>query len=60
VLHGGTVAVAKYLADFVYDERVGQDWIRRVEDVKGMDTAVSRLKRKWLKGEYGITVQIVR
>lgn len=47
-----------YYADFSYrDERTGK---RVVEDVKGQDTPVSRLKRAIVEAQYGVPVTIVR
>ena len=47
-----------YYADFAYrDERTGK---RIVEDVKGQDTPVSRLKRAIVEAQYGVPVTIVR
>jgi hypothetical protein len=48
---GGAV-VCRYKADLVYVER-GQ---RVVEDVKGKITAMYKLKRKWMKAQYGIEI----
>lgn len=45
--------VSSYIADFVYLEN-GK---LVVEDVKGVRTPLYRLKRKWLKAEYGIVVK---
>jgi hypothetical protein len=46
-----------YLADFEYYER---DGTRVIEDVKGMDTPVSRLKRAVVEAEYGLRITLVR
>jgi hypothetical protein len=47
-----------YYADFSYfDERLCQ---RVIEDVKGQDTPVSRLKRAFVEAQYGTKVTIVR
>jgi len=47
-----------YFADFsYYDHRREQ---RIVEDVKGFDTPVSRLKRAFIEAQYGVLVEIVR
>ena len=54
--------VGTYVADFTYDEpfSVGQaDSCRRVvEDFKGLDTPLSRWKRKHLELEYGLIVKV--
>lgn len=59
VLSVGAVSIGKYLADFVYEERIGQDWCHRVKDTKGMDTPLSKWKRRHVKAQYGIEVEIV-
>lgn len=47
-----------YFADFAYyDEAAGK---RIVEDVKGADTPMSRLKRALVEAQYGVPVIIVR
>ncbi len=48
----GGKKVCSYVADFVY-MRGG---VRVVEDVKGMRTAMYKLKCKWMLLEYGITI----
>ncbi len=50
---GSSMVVCKYIADFVYFES-GK---RVVEDTKGMRTPTYRLKKKWLKEEYGISIR---
>lgn len=47
---------AKYVADFKYMR--GTENV--VEDVKGFDTPLSRLKRAMVEAEYGIQIQVVR
>lgn len=47
------VKVGKYVADFRYV----QDGRTVVEDVKGMKTAVYRLKAKMVKAIHGVTVK---
>lgn len=49
----------KYLADFVYEEldRNGE-WHKVIEDVKGFDTDVSKIKRAILAANTGISVRI--
>ena len=46
-----------YTADFRYVDDLG---ITHVEDVKGMDTNVSRLRRAIVEAQSGIRVEIVR
>lgn len=48
----GRVHVGTYVGDFSYRE-AGQ---RVIEDVKGVRTAMYRLKRKMVEAEYGITI----
>lgn len=47
-----------YFADFSYNDYEKAE--RIVEDVKGFDTAVSRLKRAIVEAQYGVRVVIVR
>lgn len=50
------VLVCTYRADFCfYDTREKRP---RVVDVKGMDTPVSKLKRKLVRAQYGVEVEI--
>lgn len=49
---------AEYRADFAYWDFDRDRFV--VEDVKGYDTAVSKLKRKLVKKLYGIEVEVVR
>lgn len=51
----GGLAIARYIADFVYLEN-GE---RVVEDVKGCKTAMYALKKKWVKAEHGIDIKEV-
>ena len=49
--------VGHYRADFGYlDYKRG----RIVEDVKGIDTPLSKWKRKHVAAQYGVTVEIIR
>lgn len=50
-------SIGKYLADFVYEERIGQDWCHRVEDVKGFKTPLYRWKKKHVEAQYGISIR---
>jgi hypothetical protein len=52
-------SIGKYVADFVYEERIGQDWCHRVEDVKGFKTPLYRWKKKHVEAQYGITIREV-
>lgn len=56
---GELVEVARYVADFQYDERDGQGWRLVVEDAKGVRTTVYKLKRRWFEAQYGITIREV-
>lgn len=57
-LHVNGVKVATYIADFAYFTGVLAQ--RRIEDVKGVKTAVYQLKKKMLLAEYGIVIQEIR
>jgi Protein of unknown function (DUF1064) len=46
-----------YVADFVYTDEWGK---LRIEDVKGMDTPLSKLKRDIVRACYGVEVEIIR
>ena len=48
----------KYIADFAYADRETGEMV--IEDVKGFDTDVSRLKRRMLKVLFGIDVRIIK
>lgn len=50
-------AIGSWRADFSYTDRAGA---RHVEDVKGKDTDASRLRRRAVEAQYGITIEIVR
>lgn len=49
--------VFTYRADFKFTDQGGET---RVVDVKGFDTALSKLKRKCVEAQYGITIEVVR
>lgn len=53
----GDKKVATYRADFEYETREGR---RVIEDVKGLETDVFKLKRKIVEAFYGITLTIVK
>ena len=53
VLEGGI----EYMADFIVQRTGG---IVEVEDFKGFDTNISKLKRKQIKARYGIDVKIIK
>lgn len=49
-----------YIADFAYREFDAHGpGVRIVEDVKGMDTPVSRLKRALVEAIYGVRVRVL-
>ena len=54
---GSEHVVGEYRADFTYYD-IEQQRVR-VVDCKGMDTPLSKLKRKIVKARYGIDVEIV-
>lgn len=49
----GVVRVGRYVADFRYDLPTGESV---VEDVKGVKTALYRLKKKMVEAQYGIQI----
>lgn len=49
----GGAKVARYVADFVYRDRNGNEI---VEDVKGVRTPLYNLKKKWMKAEHNIDI----
>lgn len=49
----GGVKVSRYVADFVYFDHNGNEVI---EDSKGHRDSTYKLKAKWMKAEYGITI----
>jgi hypothetical protein len=49
--------IAKYRADFVYEELRKGVWLPVVEDVKGVRTPVYRLKKILLRAIYGIEIR---
>ena len=54
------VRVGKYLADFRYEIRDGGGWRQVVEDVKGVETALYRLKAKLVRAIHGVEIVLVR
>jgi Protein of unknown function (DUF1064) len=55
---GRAVIVAAYIADFRYT--VVPEGIRVIEDVKGIETPLYRLKKKLVEAQYGITITEIR
>lgn len=58
VLSANGQEIGKYKADFVFDDL--EEKRRRVVDVKGLDTPLSAWKRKHVKAEHGVEVEIWR
>lgn len=56
---GSPLPIGQYVADFMYEERQGQDWCLRIEDVKGVRTPLYRWKKKHVEAQYGITIREV-
>ena len=54
ITHSGSERVGDYVADFRYRE--GPRGILRIEDVKGMKTALYRWKKKHAEAQYNITI----
>lgn len=50
--------VAKYVADFVYQRAMGDYWQEVVEDVKGIETPMFRLKAKLMRAIHGINIAV--
>jgi len=48
--------ICRVILDFAYCNPKG----RVIEDVKGMDTPISRLKRKLVEAQYGIKVEVLK
>ena len=52
---------AVYVADFVYEERMPDgEWRLVIEDFKGLDTPLSKLKRAIVAAMYGQPVRITK
>ena len=47
----------KYIADFVYQERIPGGWQLVVEDTKGFRTESYKIKRKLMLQKYGIKIR---
>lgn len=56
--NGGKVGA--YVADYVYERKVGSDWGEVVEDVKGVETPMFRRNAKHMAQEHGISIEVVR
>lgn len=51
------VKVSTYISDFDYMDANDR---QVVEDVKGMETAVFKLKRKMFEAQYGLKITVIR
>lgn len=51
------VRICDYQADFVYEETQNGQWVRVVEDCKGVRTDVYRIKRKLMLAVHGVKVR---
>ncbi len=49
-----------YIADFVYEEKRGSEWVKVVEDVKGERTESYIIKRKLMLYIHGISIKEVQ
>ena len=49
-----------YIADFVYEEKRGSEWVKVVEDVKGKRTESYVIKRKLMLYIHGISIKEVQ
>jgi len=54
---GKNIPAIRYLADFVYEEKQRFAWVQVVEDVKGAETPVYRLKRHLMATVHGVTIR---
>lgn len=53
----GSERAIVYRADFVYERhQTDGSWIHMIEDVKGLQTPIYRLKRKLMLWRHGITI----
>jgi hypothetical protein len=57
-LFGRMVPPVKYVADFVYVERGPGGWAKVVDDCKGVQTPMFRLKARLMLQKYGIEVRL--
>lgn len=58
LIAGDGVKVGTYRADFTFHDNIEGRW--RVIDVKGLDTPLSKFKRKFVKALHGVEVEIVK
>lgn len=57
-IHAEGKKICTYIADFTYWDNDKNCMV--VEDVKGCDTALSRIKRKLVEAIYAIEIEIIR
>lgn len=48
--------ICRYIADFVYETKSGDEWTTVVLDAKGVETDVYRLKAKLMKAVHGVSI----
>jgi Protein of unknown function (DUF1064) len=56
---GEHVTIARYVADFAYEEKSLDTWWRVIEDAKGVRTPIFKLKKKWFESQYGLVIREV-
>lgn len=54
---GEDIKIGHYFGDFLYTRADGEVVC---EDIKGVDTALSKLKRKLVAASYGLEVRVIR
>ena len=54
-VHINGIKIFTYVADFVYNDK---DGVKVIEDSKGVETDVFKLKRKAIEAEYGIRLLV--
>ena len=54
------VAVCVYVADSEYEELHGKIWVLTTEEIKGFETAVWKLKRKFFRACYGRDIRVIK
>lgn len=52
------IKICKVILDFAYIDTVSGGWV--FEDFKGVDTAISKLKRKLVEAQHKIKVMVVK
>ena len=61
-IHMDGKLICKYIADFVYKKQdpATKEWVIVVEDVKGVETPIFRLKRRMMQVVWGVDVRVVK